>query len=150
MNPILVPTLAELGIEFDRAYAAERVALTAAADSDASRGDPLEIAYEQAVGLTSSIIDQIAAIPAASIADLRVKAKALDWYHQTVEGPNFGKGPCPGELLAQQLVAGLSSDEVNACVIHWLSELDPQQLEMAEAKMRQIVASRGDGGKAGA
>ena len=114
MAPILVPTLTELGIEFDHAYGLERAALTAAAeaDADASKGEPLEVAYEQAVAFTSSIIDQIAIVPAASLSGLRVKARALDWYHRTVEGPSFGKGQCPDERLAQQIVAGLLDERI--------------------------------------
>jgi len=110
VTPILVPTLSELGVEFVRAYGLERVALTAAADADARKGDPLEVAYEQAVAFTSSIIDQIAAMPAASLSDLRVKARALDWYHQTVEGPDFGR--YPDERLVQHLVAGLLDERI--------------------------------------
>ena len=46
MSPILVPTLSELGVEFDRAYGLEQVVLIVVVDVDASKGDLFEVVYE--------------------------------------------------------------------------------------------------------
>ena len=102
-------TLAELGAEFDLAYAVERASLayTTMHRSDL-RADPVNAVYQAAVSVTSDIIDRIAATPATSLADLRVKARALRWYHETVEGPEHGTHT--SEALAAQLVAGLLSE----------------------------------------
>lgn len=101
MNPILVPTLAELRIELDRANAV-RLAVP--------RGH--EAAYEAALTCCWAIIDEIAELPASCLADLRVKAYAVDWSARVLEDEPFGN-PSEGERkMFQQLVAGLLDERL--------------------------------------
>lgn len=92
MSPILVPTLAELGIELDRAVAVEteahRAWLALHQSGREAKRSPEAAACDAASEAVSDLIDQIAGIPAATIADLRVKAMAMEWHNRTVEAPD--------------------------------------------------------------
>ena len=93
-NPILVPTLAELAIELGRADA-NRAAL---------ESDP---GYDAALLHCWSVLDQIAELPAASLADLRIKARAFDWSARLLDDEPY-HNPSDGEQkIMRQLVAGL-------------------------------------------
>lgn len=107
MSPILVPTLAELGIELSRAMGVEQAALARWHQIRDAGATPDEAACDEAYRVISDLTDQIAAIPAASLADLRVKALAMDWHNRTVEAPeDFW------QHLGAQLVAGLLDERI--------------------------------------
>lgn len=111
MTPILVPTLAELGIELGKAMAAEDAAYQAwlpqyhAGNGTADTAESKEA--DRTSDVVSGIIDQIAALPAASLADLRVKAMAMDWHNRKVETPHDF-----WTRLGAQLVAGLLDERI--------------------------------------
>jgi hypothetical protein len=86
MNLILVPTLAELQVELDRADGARRSVLHD------------EKAYQAAVTQCWQVLDQIAGMPAACLADLRVKAYAFDWSARLLDDEPYCN-PSPGEEL---------------------------------------------------
>lgn len=100
MTPILVPTLAELGIELQRAEGV-RAAL-----------DSTDKVYDAALMHCWSILDQIAELPAASIADLRIKARAFDWSAQLLEGEPYHNPSDGEEKIMRQLVAGLLDERI--------------------------------------
>lgn len=100
MTPILVPTLAELGIELQRAEG-----VRAALDSTGK-------VYDAALMHCWSILDQIAELPAASIADLRIKARAFDWSAQLLEGEPYHNPSDGEEKIMRQLVAGLLDERI--------------------------------------
>lgn len=108
MSPILVPTLAELGIELQRARAAYARAV---ADEDAGRipSSP-DGASDTAAESIALLRSQIAEIPAASLADLRVKAAALSYW---LEGSSlYDPRWANEETLSAQLVAGLLDERI--------------------------------------
>lgn len=111
MNPILVPTLSELGVELQRAMAIEAAAhqaWRALYDAGNHSNDLPELdAVERAGEAIYDIIEQIAAMPAASLADLRVKAIAMDWHNRMVETPEAF-----WEKLGAELVAGLLDERL--------------------------------------
>lgn len=101
MTPILVPTLDELAVEFERASDAERAAnaLCVASGEGAAEG----LAYDEACGALGAVCGQIAELPAQTLAHVRLKARALAWYA-------FPDGQEPvtiDERLAFQLVRAL-------------------------------------------
>lgn len=103
MSPTLVPTLAELRDELDRLDAVRRAAEQRNADDGA---------YEAALTACQHILDQIAAIPAASLADLRIKAYAFNWSANLLDDEPY-ENPSDGEMLImRQLVAGLLDEGV--------------------------------------
>lgn len=111
MSPILVPTLTELGVELSRAIAVENVAharwLPLYEAGKAMANSPEDDACQAASGAISDLTDQIAVIPAVSLADLQVKAMAMDWHNRTIEKPeDFWT------LLGAQLVAGLLDERI--------------------------------------
>lgn len=111
MSPILVPTLAELGIELGKAIAVENAAharwLPLYEAGNAMANSPEDHACQTAYAAASDLTDQIAAIPAVSLADLRVKALAMDWHNRTIEKPDdFWSS------LGAQIVAGLLDQRV--------------------------------------
>jgi hypothetical protein len=72
--------LAELGVKLDRALVAERAALVFAETPENPDGtDEGQRAFEAASRRTRAVAEQIAAIPAVTLDDLRVKAKAFAW-----------------------------------------------------------------------
>ena len=109
MSPILVPTLSELAVELAKAIDIDDAILArwhalqhAGADAAA-----LEAESHASYIVVSELTDQIAALPIASIADLRVKAMAMDWYNRTIEPPaDFWT------QLGAQIVAGLLDQRV--------------------------------------
>lgn len=111
MSPILVPTLAELGIELGKAMAIEKEAHRAwHVLYDAGRGlgiTPESDACDAAYLVVSDLTDQIAAIPAASLADLRVKAMAMEWHNRTIEKPDDF-----WTRLGAQIVDGLLDERI--------------------------------------
>ena len=101
MTPILVPTLDELAVEFERARAAERAAnaLRVATNEGNAEG----FAYDEACRALCEVTHQIAELPAQTAAHLRLKARALD-LHAFPDGQE--PAPVDGRL-AFQLVRAL-------------------------------------------
>ena len=110
MSPILVPTLAELRTELDRLDAIRRdlSVKTDAAPTD----EAVQAVYDTATDACWRTVDAIADIPAASLADLRVKSYALDWSARLLDGEPY-HNPCAGEeKILRQLVAGLLDERI--------------------------------------
>lgn len=110
MTPILVPTLAELWIELGRADS-ERVALSAQNDANPD-DDSVQKAWEQKADHCWAILDQMAELPAASIADLRIKARAFDWSARVLNGEPYHNPSDGEEKIMRQLVAGLLDERI--------------------------------------
>ena len=101
MTPILVPTLDELAVEFERAYAAERAANARCVASGEAEAEGW--AYDEFCGALGDVCSQIAELPAQTKAHVRLKARALSWH----AFPD-GQEPAPiDEPLAFQLVRAL-------------------------------------------
>lgn len=101
MTPILVPTLDELAVEFERASAAERAANALCVASGEGRAEGF--AYDEACSALGEVCQQIAELPAQTMAHVRLKARALAWQ----SFPD-GQEPAPvDERLAFQLVRAL-------------------------------------------
>lgn len=101
MTPILVPTLDELAVEFERASAAERAANALCVAS--GEGEAEGWAYDEFCGALCEVTRQIAELPAQTMSHVRLKARALDWHA-------FADGQEPAstdERLAFQLVRAL-------------------------------------------
>ena len=101
MTPILVPTLDELAVEFERASAAERAANALCVASGEGKAEGF--AYDEACGALGEVCRQIAELPAPTMAHVQLKARALAWYA-------FPDGQEPAtidERLAFQLVRAL-------------------------------------------
>jgi hypothetical protein len=101
MTPILVPTLDELAVEFERCAAIYRAA------DVASRAEPdsleRDVTADAACSVMVTICEQIAGLPAQTMAHVRLKARALDWYEFL-----DGKEPTsPDARLAYQLVRAI-------------------------------------------
>ncbi len=110
MNPILVPTLAELRVELDRAEGI-RAAIAAKMD-DQPETDELTAKRDQAEAACFSLLNQIAAISAASLADLRVKAHAFNWSARLLDDEPY-RNPTDGEVqIMRQLVIGLLDERI--------------------------------------
>ena len=99
MNAILVPTLGELGAEFDRALANERSTLATVVAYEKSVDDPMvdhqagrkaEHEYHAAATRTGDVAQQIAALPSLSAEHVRLKARALVWMHDGSEPATAG------------------------------------------------------------
>jgi hypothetical protein len=111
MNPTLVPTLAELHIELQRAIAAH-ANVTRNLDLARLEGAVtavFEDALQRFETEADNIAHQIAVIDAASLADIRVHAYALAWLHAKPDGFEL---PMCERRLATQLVAGLMNEEI--------------------------------------
>ena len=109
MSPILVPTLAELGIELERALAA--LALAVEVESANPEMGHANCASDQFAELVGHLSSEITALPAASIADLRVKARALSYWQA---GSRIDDQRWPNEeALSRQLVAGLLDERIS-------------------------------------
>lgn len=111
MNPTLVPTLAELHIELQRATAAQT---KASRNLELARIEGAVTAvFEEALHRTetdaNTIAHQIAAIKAASLADIRVQAFALGWLQGKPDGSEL---PMCERRLATQIVEGLLNEEI--------------------------------------
>lgn len=103
MSPTLAPTLPELRDELDRLNA-ERARI--------ENGDCDGDEYDRALKACWHVLDQIAAIAAVSIADLRVKAYAFNWSAELMDDEPY-ENPSDGEtLIMRQLVAGLLEEEI--------------------------------------
>lgn len=100
MSPILVPTLAELWIELGRAEAIRAATSTATDD------------YEPALKQCWHILDQITELPSASIADLRIKARAFDWSARLIGDESYNNPSDGEEKIMRQLVAGLIDERI--------------------------------------
>lgn len=111
MATILVPTLVELGIELGKAIAVENAAhaqwLRFYQAGRVMANSPEDDACQAAYDAISDLTDQIAAIPAVSLADLRVKAMAMDWHNRTIEKPDDF-----WSCLSAQIVAGILDPRV--------------------------------------
>lgn len=105
MSPILVPTLSELRVELDR-LDAERIKASATSDADPT-DRTLNKAWELSIDACWAVLDQIAATPAASLADLRVKAHAFNWSATLLDGEPYHNPSGGEEQIMRQLVAGL-------------------------------------------
>lgn len=108
MNPVLVPTLAELDIELNRTMAA----LDAAAS--AHHAQPDHSACQDAVAHAAleafEVVTQIIHLRAASISDLRVKAKALAQLFVAV--PDSRPVGIEQRRLCQQIIDGLLDERI--------------------------------------
>lgn len=111
MSPILVPTLAELRVELDRLQTKSAQAWTSI------RGEFGSIEHDascdRAVAASAAVddtVEAIAALPAASLADLRVKAYALDFLDRTCEP--FEYVATTDLTLIRQLIAGLLDERI--------------------------------------
>ena len=100
-QPILVPTLDELAVEFERASAAERAAHAACLESGEATAE--SSAYDEACGALCEVCRQIAELPAQTVAHLHLKARALDWH----AFPDGQEPATTEERLAFQVVKGL-------------------------------------------
>ncbi|WP_108462263.1 hypothetical protein [Devosia naphthalenivorans] len=110
MSPILVPTLAELRVELDRLDGQRRAA---SARNNADPNDrALETAWNDAATACWHVLDQIAALPASSIADLRVKAYAFDWSARLLDGESYYNPSDGEEAILRQLVSGLLDERI--------------------------------------
>lgn len=110
MSPILVPTLSELRVELDRL---EAVRATASAAHDANpEGEGLEQAWEATTDACWHVLDQIAALPAASLDDLRVKAHAFNWSASLLNGEPYHNPTDEEEQILRQIVAGLLDERI--------------------------------------
>lgn len=99
MTPLFVPTLTELEIKLQLAETSRAV----------SEDNPN---YEAALMNCWSILDQIADLPARTLADLRIKARTFDWSAQLLEGEPY-RNPSDGEVkIMRQLVAGLMDERI--------------------------------------
>lgn len=100
MSPILVPTLDELGVEFERVSALYRAACAACAAEPESKAadDAADAASSQLVDLCA----HIAALPAQTHQHLRIKAMAL-----SVTFPDGVEPATTDERLAFQLARAL-------------------------------------------
>lgn len=106
MSPILVPTLAELGIELDLAlvaYAAANAAVEGIVGLP--KDHPLELAFETACGTVSLVASQVVELDAQRPTDWQVKAKALLWFTDEATAS-------PSERLARQVAQAMLSGEV--------------------------------------
>lgn len=110
MSPILVPTLAELRTELARL---DHIRALASAQQDANPDDKaLDEAWDVATDACWGALDQIAALPASSLADLRVKAYAFNWSAELLDGEPFHNPTNSEEQIMRQLVAGLLDERI--------------------------------------
>ena len=108
MTPILIPTLAELDIELNRTVAAFDAAARAhhAQLHDGNSQDEVAHAALEAFEVVTQIID----LPAASISDLRVKAKALAQLFAAV--PDSQPVGIEQRRLCQQIIDVLLDERI--------------------------------------
>ena len=92
MSPILVPTLDELAVDFDRAHSALRC-ITSDHEDD----------YDAALARLNSICQQIAELAPQTVEHLRLKARAFLWYVH----PDHREPASTGERLAFQIATAL-------------------------------------------
>lgn len=106
MSPILVPTLSELQIELEKSIAVQIKAFDSYewAVLEGAVLPVFEDAVQAAANATGTLVSQITTMPASSLADMRVKAFALNWLHAKVGGVERFR--CE-HRLAEQIVAGL-------------------------------------------
>lgn len=103
-------TLAALKAALDQAGRG-RDAAQAACDA-APQSDEVHSVFDGAISRFWGIIDQIAAVTPSSLADLRVKAYALDWAARLTDDEPY-HSPSDGEtLILKQLVAGLLDERI--------------------------------------
>lgn len=94
MDPTLVPTLDELGSEFDRAHAALRCATPDNEDD-----------FDAALARLHSICQEVAELQPQTVEHLRLKARAFLWY----EHPDQREPVPTGKRLAFQIANALLS-----------------------------------------
>lgn len=113
MNPILVPTLAELRIEIDRVHGeAEATYYSIRDDMPAGQQEALGQKWEALADQRDQTLAAMAALPAASVADLRAKAYALALMDRITEG-EVVESPSDDEAkLMRQLIAGLLDERI--------------------------------------
>lgn len=108
MTPTLVPTLAELDIELNRTVAAFDAA---ASDHNAQPDDGnCRDAVAHAALEAFEVVTQITHLRAASISDLRVKAKALAQLFTAV--PDSRPVGIEQRRLCQQIIDGLLDERI--------------------------------------
>ncbi len=111
MSPILTPAIVELRAELERADA-ERSAIWAKADAN-PHDDVIQKAYNEALLYSWKVLDQIAEIHAASLADLKVKAWAMDWSAKLLDDEPYHNPSDGEEKIMRQLVAGLLDERIS-------------------------------------
>ncbi|UXN74473.1 hypothetical protein N8D56_04850 [Devosia sp. A8/3-2] len=112
MSRILVPTLSELRVELDQARAAllaadaecDRVSGTAEQEADAVYSARSNVFWE--------LVRQISAQPAASLADLRVKAHALQQAGELTDWEMFNSPTVSEAALIRQLIVGVADERI--------------------------------------
>jgi hypothetical protein len=108
MTPVLVPTLAELDIELHRTVAAFDAA------ASAHHAQPNDSNYQDAVAHAAleafEVVTQIIHLRAASIPDLRVKARALAQLFTAV--PDSRPEGIEQRGLCQQIIDGLMDERI--------------------------------------
>lgn len=114
VSAILVPTLDELAVEFERALSVCN--LTGAAAKAAPDDFAADAAAADACLVLSELCHAIAGLPAQTVAHVHLKARALQWYEN-----DCGASPGPSARLLAQLIdailnglpsqAGAPSDE---------------------------------------
>lgn len=95
MSPILVPTLDELAVEFDRAHALLRTTNPECEDD-----------YDPALAHLTSICQQIAELAPQTVEHLRLKARVFLWH----EHPDHREPTTTGDRLAFQIATALMAD----------------------------------------
>jgi hypothetical protein len=99
--PILVPTLNELRVELDRVDSI-RSALSVESED-----------YDAALSACWSLLDQIAELPAWTLADLRVKAYAFDWSARLLQDEPYRNPSSGEEKIMKQIVSGLLDERIS-------------------------------------
>lgn len=108
MTTVLIPTLAELDIELNRTVAAFDAAARAHGDRPADNNCQDEVAHAALEAF--EVVTQIINLPAASIPDLRVKAKALAQLFAAV--PDSQPVGIEQRRLCQQIIEGLLDERI--------------------------------------
>ena len=106
--PILVPTLAELRIELERAMGLATVAERRCEVGPSPENDT---AFAQAQATISGLLGEIAALPAMTPADVQAKALALSCLLGTPDSP---EAAYTDNRLARQIVTALLNMDARA------------------------------------
>lgn len=106
MSPILVPTLAELDIELGKAKA--RYDAVTVRWNAGERSDEMDELLNHTADECIDIASAIAALPAASLEHLRIKARALTFGGSYLDVDN----PVNYERLIAQILTGLLDERI--------------------------------------
>lgn len=104
------PALAELRQELDRLdiIRADISARNAASPND----EALWAELDKLSTACLSILDQVAACPATTLSDLRIKAHVFNWSANLVDGESYTSPTDGEEQIMRQLVAGLLDERI--------------------------------------